>query len=93
MLSPDAILRAHGDRVGEVYGGDADGPDTGYGMGWWVDRTSGRLTAPGAYGTFAWLDIADGYGAYLALESDSATGARLADQLFAVIDAAVTGSG
>ena len=93
VLSPDAILRAHGDRVGEVYGGDADGPDTGYGMGWWVDRTSGRLTAPGAYGTFAWLDIADGYGAYLALESDSATGARLADQLFAVIDAAVTGSG
>ncbi|MEQ8840877.1 MAG: serine hydrolase [Acidimicrobiales bacterium] len=91
VLSPEALALAHGDRIGSVYSGDADGPDTGYGLGWYVDRESGRLTAPGAYGTVAWLDLDDGYGAYLALEADAAVGERLAEQLIPVIEESVTG--
>ena len=92
VLSSEALGRAHGDRVGAVYEGDADGPGTGYGMGWWVDRENGRLTAPGAHGTLAWLDPEDGYAAYVVIEADAATGDRLAAQLVPVVDAAVAGA-
>ena len=85
VLSQDALDQAHADRTGEVY----DSP-TGYGMGWWVDRTSGRLTDPGAYGAVPWLDLEDGYGAYLVMEADAGTGGRLAAQLYDPVDAAIT---
>ena len=39
-----------------------------------------------------WLDLDDGYGAYLVIEADFALGQRLAEQLYDVIEAAVTGS-
>lgn len=90
VLSQTALDRMHADRIGPVYGADADA-GTGYGMGWWVDRDSGRITDPGAYGSVPWLDLADGYGAYLVIESDSQTGGQLARQLFDVVDRAVTG--
>jgi CubicO group peptidase (beta-lactamase class C family) len=31
----------HADRVASAYNGDASAPDTGYGMGWWVNRETG----------------------------------------------------
>jgi CubicO group peptidase (beta-lactamase class C family) len=74
VLSPDALDRLHADRIGDVYGGSA-GVDTGYGMGWWVDRTTGRLTDPGAYGTVPWLDLEDG-----------STGLELAGLLYGPVD-------
>ncbi|HEU4841383.1 MAG TPA: serine hydrolase [Ilumatobacteraceae bacterium] len=88
VLSQAALDRLHTDRLGAAYGGDAGG-GAGYGMGWWVDRASGRISDPGAYGSVPWLDLADGYGAYLVIESDTATGLALAGQLYGVIDAAI----
>ena len=88
VLSQAALDRMHADRIGPTYGADA-GPGTGYGMGWWIDRASGRIRDPGAYGSVPWLDLEDGYGAYLVIEADSVTGAELAQQLFDVIEQAV----
>jgi CubicO group peptidase (beta-lactamase class C family) len=85
VLSTAALDRSHSDRTGEVYGSP-----TGYGMGWWVDRDSGRLTDPGAYGAVPWLDLEDGYGAYLVVEADTVTGVRLAAELYDLVDTAVT---
>jgi hypothetical protein len=61
----------------------------GYGMGWWIHRESGRRVDPGAYGATAWLDLEGGYGAYLVLESNMATGAELATQLYGPVEDAV----
>ena len=88
VLSQAALDRMHADRIGPTYGADA-GPGTGYGMGWWVDRASGRISDAGAYGSVPWLDLEDGYGAYLVIEADSDTGFELAQQLFDVIEQAV----
>ena len=89
VLSQAALDRMHADRIGPTYGADA-GPGTGYGMGWWVDRASGRISDGGAYGSVPWLDLEDGYGAYLVIEADSNTGLELAQELFDVVEQAVT---
>ncbi|RLE24804.1 MAG: hypothetical protein DRJ50_04100, partial [Actinobacteria bacterium] len=89
VLSQDALDRMHEDRIGEVYDGDAFSAGSGYGMGWWVDRDNGRIRDPGAYGSTPWLDLADGYGAYLVIEADSGTGGELAGQLYDIVDQAV----
>lgn len=88
VLSPEALDAMHADRIAQVYDGSASSPDVGYGMGWWVDREGGLLTDPGAHGAIAWLDLEDGYGAYLVLEEGMATGLALAEQLYDVVDAA-----
>jgi CubicO group peptidase (beta-lactamase class C family) len=88
VLSQAALDRMHADRIGPTYGADA-GPRTGYGMGWWVDRASGRISDGGAYGSVPWLDLDDGYGAYLVLEADSNTGSELAQELFDIVEQAV----
>ncbi|MDH4168416.1 MAG: beta-lactamase family protein [Acidimicrobiia bacterium] len=90
VLSAGALARMHDDRIAEAYDGDAGGPDSGYGMGWWVDRLTGRISDGGAFGSVPWLDLEQGYGAYLVIEADSDTGGQLASQLFDVIDTAVT---
>ena len=87
VLSPEAVATAHTDRVAEY--GDAGDPDTGYGMGWWVDRETGQISDAGAYGSVPWLDLDDGYGAYLVIEADSGTGSELAGLLYDVVDEAV----
>jgi CubicO group peptidase (beta-lactamase class C family) len=89
VLSQAALDRMHADRVGPTYSGNA-GPGTGYGMGWWVDRASGLITDGGAYGSMPWLDLEDGYGAYLVIEADSPTGIELAEALYDVVEDAVT---
>jgi CubicO group peptidase (beta-lactamase class C family) len=90
VVSADAIERMHADRIGDAYGGSVG--SLGYGMGWWVDRTTGRLVDPGAYGAYPWLDLDDGHGAYLVVEADNRTGTDLAELLFApVADAIATG--
>ena len=89
VLSQGALDIMHRDRIGIVYDGDA-AFDTGYGMGWWVDRETGRISDAGAYGTVPWLDLDDGYGAYLVIEADSGTGNELAGMLYDLVDEAVT---
>ena len=85
VLSPAALDRMHLDRTASTYGAD-----TSYGMGWWIDSETGIITDPGIYGSTAWLDIDDGYGAYLALEADDgADGEALANLLFAPVDTAM----
>ena len=58
-------------------------------MGWWVDRETGRISDGGAYGSVPWLDLEDGYGAYLVIEADSGTGGELAGLLENVVDDAM----
>lgn len=89
VLTPEAVAQAHADRIGEVWGGSAGGPDTGYGLGWWVDRSSGRISDSGAYGSLPWLDLDNGFGAYLVIEADAGTGGELASMLFEPVEEAV----
>ena len=89
VLSQAALDRLHDDRIVAAYDGSA-GLDTGYAMGWWVDRNSGRIHDPGAYGAVSWLDLEDGYGAYLVIEADAGTGLELAAQLHDLVETAVT---
>jgi CubicO group peptidase (beta-lactamase class C family) len=56
VLSPEALDRLHADRIGDVYGGSA-GPDTGYGMGWWIDRETRTVPCPGSTWTTATAPI------------------------------------
>ncbi len=79
----------HTDRIGATYGADAFDPGMGYGMGWLVDRASGRISDPGAYGSVPWVDLEDNYGVYLVIEADSDTGLELADALYDIIEQAV----
>jgi hypothetical protein len=57
-------------------------------MGWWVDRVTGRISDAGASGSVPWLDLDDGYGAFLVIEADAATGGELAAQLYDIVEAA-----
>ena len=70
-----------------MYGG-SDG-DRGYGMGWFVDRSNGLRTDPGAYGTVAWIDPDAGLGAYLVIEDTGRVGNALASELFEPVAAAI----
>ena len=90
VLSMESLDRMHGDRILEAYGGATWDPGSGYGMGWWVDRDSGRISDGGLYGSVPWLDLEDGYGAFLVVEADSPTGNALADLLYGVVEATVT---
>jgi len=88
VLSAAAVERMHTDRIAEVYGGTAPG-GRGYGMGWWIDRESGRLDDNGAFGTVPWLDVDRGFGAYLVIEADVFTGLELAGSLYDLVEEAV----
>ena len=90
VLSAESLARMHTDRIGDVYGGDAYRPGSGYGMGWWVGRQTGYISDGGAYGSVPWLDLDDGYGAFLVIEADSTTGNELAAQLQPIIDEALS---
>jgi CubicO group peptidase (beta-lactamase class C family) len=92
VLSPEALALMHADRIAAEYGGNGFTPDRGYGMGWWVQRDTGRIDDPGAYGAFPWLDLDDGYGAYLVVESQSVIGAEIAAELAEVVHDAMTRS-
>ncbi len=88
VLSAEAVAEAHADRIAAAWDGSA-GTDTGYGLGWWIDRPSGRISDAGAYGSVPWLDLGNGFGAYLVVEADSGTGNRLAATLYEPVEAAV----
>jgi CubicO group peptidase (beta-lactamase class C family) len=88
VLSGDAVERMLADRIGTVYGGDTGG-DNGYGMGWWVERASGRRIAYGGFGATPMLDPDNGFGVYLVTESNGETGRGLAALVYDPIETAV----
>ncbi len=92
VLSQQALDTMHADRVESAYGGNA-APATGYGMGWWVDRETGRISDAGAYGSVPWLDLDDGYGAYLVIEANAGTGGALAALLEEPVADAIAAAG
>ena len=58
-------------------------------MGWWIDSVPGRISDPGVYGSVPWLDLNNGYGAYLVVEKTLPVGRNLAAQLYEPVKAAV----
>jgi len=95
VLTAESVRRLLADRTLVVLeGGDGDGVlaygvGTGYGMGWWIDRATGRRSDGGAYGSMPWIDPAGGYGVYLVVESTSGNGRDLAGRLYGAIEEAV----
>ena len=75
------------------YGGEARNADQGYGLGWWIDRTSPtfRTFNDGAFGAQAWIDHDTGYGVYLVVETGGRDGNALKDQLEPVINELLAG--
>ena len=87
VLSEAAVARMQEDRIAQVYQGTAGDENSGYGLGWWVDRgQEGVFYDPGAYGSMAWLDTRRGYGAFLALEATSEDGRALTRRVKPVLD-------
>ncbi|MDA2958868.1 MAG: serine hydrolase [Actinomycetota bacterium] len=86
VLSQEALDMMHSDRVAAVYDGNAGDAMTGYGMGWWVDRMSGTISDPGAFGSVPILDLDDGYGMLLMTESNSGLATSFAEKLRPLID-------
>jgi len=89
VLSEESVARAHADRVAAAYG-DRSAAFPGYGLGWWVDRETGVVSDGGAYGSLPWLDMDEGYGAYLVIEANSGLGSEMYRELAPVVDAAMT---
>lgn len=90
VLSQSSLDTMHADRIAAVYDGDANSEDAGYGMGWWVDRSTERISDGGAWGAVPWLDLDDGYGAYIIVEDLSATGQALKTEIEKLVHEAVT---
>jgi CubicO group peptidase (beta-lactamase class C family) len=96
VLSPASVERLHRDRIAEVSAasGEPRPQLPGYALGWAVDGSfGGYLIDPGAYGSVPWLDLTDGYGAYLVIEADNDSGQELAARLYGPIDDAMTRAG
>lgn len=91
VLSQASLDTMHSDRIGDVYDGNTDSRNTGYGMGWWINRNTGRLTDPGIWGSISWLDLEGRYGAYLVIEDKAGPGEALQRQIESLVDEAVTG--
>ncbi len=92
IFSQDSLDIMHTDRVAAAYDGDAGDADTGYGLGWWVDRDTGRISDGGAWGTVPWMDLDDGYAAYLVIEDESDTGQELKRSIEELVHDAVLGA-
>ena len=97
VLSQKSVELMQQNRSGEVYGSS-----TGYGLGWWTQsrnrygesssqqtQSTFRLTDPGLYGSTAWLQPNDAFGAYLVVESTGSVGQRLANLLYPIVESAV----
>jgi CubicO group peptidase (beta-lactamase class C family) len=103
VLSQGAVARMRVDRILETYNGttagmagrtNGGGGLDGYGMGWWIDRTHpGVFADPGLYGSFPWLDLTRGYGAFLAIEANGDVGGALWQSVKPDLDAVFAAAG
>ena len=100
VLSQSGVDLMQRNRSGEMYGSPV-----GYGLGWWTQEIVGyggsaaqpsdekgvtRLRDPGLYGSTAWIQPENGFGAYLVVESTSNVGNQLAKKLSPLLEAAVS---
>jgi CubicO group peptidase (beta-lactamase class C family) len=78
VLSTESLERMHEDRIARVYDGDSEFTDAegnatgevwGYGMGFPIDRETGRPATASPFGQQAWLDLDEGYAVLLLLEA------------------------
>lgn len=93
VLSEAALDLMYTDRIGETYGGDAWSPDLGYGLGWWVQRSTGIVFNSGTWGALAWLDPDAGYGAYFVVENNKPSLEFAGGTLVPLLHEVVTGTG
>ncbi len=91
VLSQASLDLMHTDRIGDVYDGDAWDPGLGYGLGWWTQRATGQVFISGTWGAFAWLDLDDGYAAYLIVENNEPSLAFVGGTLNPLVHQVVTG--
>jgi CubicO group peptidase (beta-lactamase class C family) len=54
----------------------------GYSVGMWIEAVDGgglatRLSSPGAFGMYPWVDLTRGYGGWVGVQKDSAAGASI----------------
>lgn len=92
VLSEASVRRMREDRI-IAYGGDTGTGFEGYGFGWWIDRERPELAIdPGAYGAYAWIDEARGYGVFFGIEANTALGAELFARLLPLTAEAVDNS-
>lgn len=89
VMSEEAVARAHADRVASAYGENAT-VSPGYGLGWWVNRETGIISDGGAYGSQPWLDVENGYGAFLVIEAGSGLGSQMYDELAPLLETIMT---
>lgn len=90
VLAPSSVERITQDRLKSAADGEI-GPGfavedilaygRGYGLGWWVDRDSGKRSAPGIYGSTTWIAPDQSYAALIALRSTGWIGRPLFRQL------------
>jgi len=77
VLSEAAVTAMQSDRIAEVYDGTTDLDPTmpGYGMGWWIARTTPIISDGGAYGATPWIDLDRRYAVMFLIEGEAAQGA------------------
>ncbi len=86
VLSQSSLKQMTSDRIGAAYNGISH-EDSGYGLGWFVERDgSGVVFDPGLFGSVAWMDLNDGYGAFMVLEKDDASSKRIWSVLEPLVD-------
>ncbi len=71
-------------------------PEIGYGLTWWVDAadadgTATQLSVPGAYGAIPWINLPDGYAAFLLTKDTLAHAVPVWETILPHIHAALAG--
>lgn len=89
--TPQSLGRMYVDRIATEYNHNAyDNSDVGYGMGWWIERTTGQINDGGAWGTLPWLDLGAGYGALLVLEDSQLTATQFRSEIGHLVEIVAT---
>ncbi|MFT7622283.1 MAG: CubicO group peptidase (beta-lactamase class C family) [Myxococcota bacterium] len=92
VLSAEAVATMREDHIAS-YGGSTGQPGMqGYGLGWWINRDNPDLIQdPGAWGAVPWLNLAQGYGAFITLETNPGQGRQARIRLQPLIESALQG--
>lgn len=86
VLSERSVRKMLSDRIWDSFKGsisdgfasaDLEAFGTGYGLGWWVKRSTQERIVPGAYGSTAWISPQGNFAVLLALKSNGIRGREL----------------